>query len=143
MAAATVFFDIGNTLGTARVANGTLAGIDLFPFVPEVLTRLRSQCRLGILSNTGTESLATMQSVLTAAGIADLFDAPLQLFSSVEGIDKSNIEFFRLAVQRAGTDPSRCVYVSEDAAERALARQAGMEISYHPLHVFYVIQSMA
>jgi FMN phosphatase YigB (HAD superfamily) len=143
MAEATVFFDIGNTLGTARVSNGALEGIDLFPFIPEVLARLRPQCRLGILSNTGTETLATMQSVLTAAGIADLFDATLQLFSSVEGMDKSNIEFFRLAIQRAGIDASRCVYVSEDAAERALAKQAGMEVSYHPLHVFYVIQSMA
>jgi FMN phosphatase YigB (HAD superfamily) len=142
MTAPIIFFDIGNTLGIARVADNGLKSIELFPFVPEILTRLRSQCRLGLLSNTGTETLATMQSVLTTAGIAEFFDPSIQLFSSVEGIDKTNIEFFRLAVQRAGAAASRCVYVSEDDAERAMARNAGMEVSFHPLHVFHVIKSM-
>jgi FMN phosphatase YigB (HAD superfamily) len=137
-----ILFDIGNTLGTARVAHGVLEAIEPFPFVPEILARLRANARLGILSNTGTESLATMRSLLKAAGIAEFFDASIQLFSSVEGVDKANIEFFRLAVHRAGIPASRCVYVSEDGAERTMALTAGMQVSFHPLHVFQVIQSM-
>ena len=83
-----------------------------------------------------------MKSVLEKAGIAGFFDPSLQLFSSVAGMDKTNIEFFRLAIQRAGTPAERCVYVSEDEAERTMAKKAGMQVAYHPLHVFWVVQSM-
>ena len=137
-----IFFDLGNTLGVPRINNGALEGIDLFPFVPEILTRLQAKCRLGILSNTGTETAETMKSVLTAAGIAHFFDPAIELFSSVEGMDKTKIEFFRLAVHRSGTAASRCVYVSEDDRERTLAGNAGMQVSFHPLHVFHVVQSI-
>jgi FMN phosphatase YigB (HAD superfamily) len=136
-----LFFDLGDTLGVPRINNNTLQGIDVFPFVPEILARLKEKCRLGILSNTGTETLTTMQSVLKAAGIADFFDSSIKLFSSVEGMDKTNINFFRLAIQRAG-DGAQCVYVSESDAERALAMNAGMKVSFHALHVFHVIQGM-
>lgn len=136
-----IFFDLGNTLGVARLANGALVGIDVFPFVTDILASLRGRCRLGILSNTGSESLQTMQSVLTAAGIAKFFDPSIELFSSVEGMDKTKIEFFRLAVQRASVPASNCIYVSEDDAERTLAAKAGMQASFHPLHVFHVIKS--
>jgi hypothetical protein len=39
MTAPIIFFDIGNTLGIARVANDELKSIELFPFVPEILAR--------------------------------------------------------------------------------------------------------
>jgi FMN phosphatase YigB (HAD superfamily) len=123
--------------------NGALTRIDVFPFVPDILSRLRAQCRLGILSNTGSESLATMKTMLAAAGLAEFFDPAIQLFSSVEGLDKTRIEFFERAVSRAGVAASRCVYVSENDKERATAKTAGMEVSYHPLHVFEVIRSMS
>jgi hypothetical protein len=37
-----VFFDIGDTLASPVVVSGHLVGLELYPFVPEVLKRLRS-----------------------------------------------------------------------------------------------------
>ncbi len=142
MSAPVLFFDLGNTLGVAEIASGALQGIRVFPFVPEILSRLRPRCRLGILSNTGQETLAAMESVLAKAGILDFFEASLRLFSSVEGVDKTTVEIFRRAIARAGSPASRCVYISEDDAERALASRAGMLVSYHALHVFHVIETL-
>jgi FMN phosphatase YigB (HAD superfamily) len=142
MASPVLFFDIGNTLAVPRLKDGALVGLEVFPFVPEILSQLREHCRLGILSNTGDETLDTMNRVLSESGIAQYFDKVLQLFSSVEGIDKTQVEFFERAVKRSATVASRCVYVSEDDAERATARKAGMQVSYHALHVFHVIDSM-
>jgi FMN phosphatase YigB (HAD superfamily) len=103
---------------------------------------LRKQCRLGILSNTGRETLPTIQRVLADAGILDFFETSLQLFSSVEGVDKTTVEIFHRALTRAGVPASRCVYISENDAERKLASTAGMHASYHPLHVFHVIETL-
>src|SRR5262245_13066900 len=130
------FLDIGNTLGVPQLNGGALERIKLFPFVPEILTRLKARCRLGILSNTGDETLANMQRVLSDAGISPFFENALQLFSSVEGIDKTKVEFFERAVGRSGIAAARCIYVSEDADERAMAGRAGMQPSFHVLHVF-------
>jgi len=137
-----LFFDIGNTLGVPQIDGDTIKSIKVFPFVLQILEKLQPQCRMGILSNTGNETLATMQNLLMKAGLAQFFEAALQLFSSVEGIDKTKIEFFRLAVERSGASASRCVYVSEDETERTMARNAGMQVSFHPLHVFHVIHSI-
>ncbi len=137
-----LFFDIGNTLGAAQVANGALQGIRVFPFVPQILVQLRERCRLGIISNTGNEPLARMQQVMERAGLAGFFDSALILYSSVEKVDKRSIEIFRRAIERSGVAASRCVYISEDDPERELASKAGMQVSYHPLHVFHVLQTM-
>ena len=142
MSAPVLFFDIGDTLGVPDTDGGALRGIRIFPFVPEILSRLRPQCRLGLLSNTGRETLPTLQRLLADAGIIEFFETSLQLFSSIEGVDKTTVEIFHRAVARAGTPASRCVYISEDDAERELASRAGMQVSYHPLHVFHVIETL-
>ena len=138
-----LFFDIGDTLATPRLTStGALAALDPFPFVPEILTRLKPLGRLGLISNTGSETMQSLQSLLIASALMPFFDPALLLFSSVEGKDKSQRAFFELAVQRAGLLPSRCVFIGEDAAERAVARSAGLVVSFHPLHVFHVVKQM-
>ncbi len=145
-----IFFDIGNTLGVAEQSpTGGLQRLEVFPFVPEILAMLSTaggaagaHPRLGLVSNTGSETAQGMRSILAAAGLLSLFQPGLLLFSSVEGIDKTNQAFFRLAADRAGLAPDHCVYVGEDAVERAVAEAAGLRVSYHPLHVFHVVRGM-
>jgi leucyl aminopeptidase len=132
------FFDIGQTIGTPRLsADFGLVGLDVYPFVPIVLESLRSEgIRLGIISNTGSETWATLERVLTEAGIYEFFrDTPdLLIYSSLVGLKKDSPEIFSLAVGRAGhrDDPSRCIYIGEDRNERYFALQAGLRIAPHP-----------
>jgi FMN phosphatase YigB (HAD superfamily) len=68
-------------------------------------------------------------------------DARLCLFSSVEGMDKSQPAFFSLAVTRAGVSADRCVFVGESADERDVAAMAGVRVSPHPLHALHLVES--
>ena len=143
--AVAVFFDIGDTLASAVVRSGHLVRLEPYPFVPEVLGRLRSGAgagtvALGLISNTGNESAGRLAALLADAGLADLVDAHLCLFSSVEGMDKSQPAFFALAVSRAGVPAGRCVFVGENADERNVAVTAGLRVSPHPLHALYVVE---
>ena len=145
-----VFFDLGDTLVVPSLSDdGSLLALKVLPFVPDVLDRLKhlkvndAELRLGVISNTGTETLSKMHSVMAEAELLDVFDPALLLFSSVEGIDKSQRTFFELAVQRSGTQPELCIYVGENEAERRVAASAKLRTSYHALHVFHVIDLMA
>jgi len=143
-----VFFDIGETLASAVVSAGRLTGLDVYPFVPDVLARLRgagegqSPVSLGLLSNTGVETRATLAEIVGEAGLLDLVDERLCLFSSVEGLDKSQPAFFRLARDRAGLPADRCLFVGEDAGERAVAASAGLLVSPHPLHALHLVEAL-
>jgi FMN phosphatase YigB (HAD superfamily) len=142
-----LFFDIGDTLAVPKLtAAGTLDELVAFPFVTEVLAKLHtttgpdgSSIRLGIISNTERESLASMKAILSDAAILGFFEEAMLVFSSVEGVDKSTKEIFNRARKRAGVATSRCVYVGEDEIERRVASTAGFHVSFHPLHVFHVI----
>jgi leucyl aminopeptidase len=142
-----VFFDIGDTLASAIVEAGGITRLDAFPFVPEVLTRLRAaggdhaSVRLGLMSNTGDATQATMTTLLTDAGLLSLVDADLCLFSSVEGIDKSQPAFFTRGRDRAGLPVARCLFVGEDERERHVAESAGLRTSPHPLHALHVVET--
>jgi FMN phosphatase YigB (HAD superfamily) len=145
-----VFFDLGDTLVIPRQsANGSLLGLKVLPFVPDVLSKLRgrevdgAKLRLGVISNTGEETLARMRSLMAEVQLLDFFDPALLLFSSVEGIDKRQKQIFERAVQRSGARPEQCIYVGEDEAERRTAKSAKLRTSYHPLHVFHVIDLIA
>ena len=70
------------------------------------------------------------------------FDPALLLFSSVEGIDKTQKAFFTSAASRAGVVVGRCVFVGESDAERSVAKLAGMNTSFHPLHAFEVLKKL-
>src|SRR5687768_6025234 len=99
MAGRVVFFDIGETLGTARLSfpgqlfrieDIRIEGLDVFPFVPDLLSRLSADgVRLGIISNTPqAETAGSMQAVLEAAQILDFFSEDLLIYSSVIGLQK-------------------------------------------------------
>jgi hypothetical protein len=82
-----VFFDLGDTLVIPRLSDdGSLLGLNVLPFVPDVLAKLKrtktndAVLRLGVISDAGTETLSKMRSVVAEAGF----------FSSVEGIDKAS-----------------------------------------------------
>lgn len=144
-----VFFDLGDTLVIPRLApDDSLQGLEVLPFVPAVLDKLKQMkdgeavLRLGVISNTGTESGANMRAVMAKAELLDSFDQNLLLFSSVEGIDKRRKELFQRAAERAGLPADRCIYVSESDAERQVAASANLRTSYHPLHVFHVLDLM-
>src|SRR5262245_34688173 len=103
-----VFFDLGDTLGTATVA-GTpprLVGFDVFPFVPPLLADLRDRgLRLGVISNTGDEKKAAVEAVLTPTGLLASFDPVLLVYSGDEGVTKASPEIFDRAAARAGRPP--------------------------------------
>lgn len=141
-----VFFDIGDTLASAVVEGGRLTRLDVYRFVPEVLERLGAgdedtRVSLGLISNTGNETAASMRRVLTDAGLLHLFVPDLCLFSSVEGLDKSQPAFFELARKRAAVAADRCLFVGESAPERAVATAAGFRVSPHPLHALHLAES--
>lgn len=131
----TIFFDVGDTLGEVLLADGPAPAIQLVVFghVPGELQRLRDQgCRLGLISNTGTMPAAAVDDALLRAGVLQYFDPALRIYSSAVGTDKSSPAIFLLAAQRAGASPPACLYVGEDASERATARAAGFEACPHP-----------
>lgn len=141
-----VFFDIGDTLASAVVEGGRLARLDVYRFVPDVLARLRAgvegvSMSLGLISNTGDETAARMNRVLADAGLSGLVEPHLCLFSSVEGMDKSQPAFFMLGPERAAVPAARCLFVGENAAERAVATSAGFRVSPHPLHALHLVES--
>jgi FMN phosphatase YigB (HAD superfamily) len=141
-----VFFDIGDTLASAVVEGGRLSRLDVYRFIPDVLARLRAggegvSVSVGLISNTGDETAARMNQVLADAGLSALVDAHLCLFSSVEGLDKSQPAFFELARDRAAVPAARCLFVGENAEERAVAASVGFRVSPHPLHGLHLVES--
>jgi FMN phosphatase YigB (HAD superfamily) len=141
-----VFFDIGDTLASAVVEEGRISRLDMYRFIPDVLARLRAggagaPVSLGLISNTGDETAARMNQLLADAGLLALVDARLCLFSSVEGLDKSQPAFFKLARDRAAVPAARCLFVGENAQERAVAASVGFRVSPHPLHSLHLVES--
>jgi bacterial leucyl aminopeptidase len=131
-----VFFDIGGTLGDARLSGPPyrLERLEVFPYVPAVLDDLRrAGARLGLISNIGEvtpESVAAVESALEAAGLATSFDRALRIY----GV-KDSVAVFERALAAAGLAeaPDRAVFVGEDARERDFARKARMRAAPHPL----------
>ncbi|MFD3401575.1 HAD family hydrolase [Kribbella sp. NPDC058693] len=139
-----VFFDIGDTLASAVMEGTHLSRLDVYPFVPEVLARLRAgdvapPAAVGLISNTGSETAVTMNKVLGAAGLLALVDAELCLFSSVEGVNKTQPEMFERARDRMALPASRCIFVGEDLRERRTAESVGFGVSPHPLHALHMV----
>lgn len=142
-----VFFDIGDTLASPVFEAGLVARLAVYPFVPDVMARLRAaggddvEVAVGLISNTGDATAAMMNDLLSESGLQALVDTDLCLFSSVEGLDKSQPAFFELARDRADVSAASCVFVGEDAAERAVAASVGFRVSPHPLHVLHLVET--
>jgi FMN phosphatase YigB (HAD superfamily) len=136
-----VFYDIGDTLASPVVTGGQLTGLDVYPFVPEVLDRTSGpDVVLGLISNTGSETAQSMRTLLGDAELLPFFRDDLLLFSSVEGLDKRDPAFFELAAERAGLATARCLFVGESEAERTVAQTTGFLVSPHPLHALHLVR---
>jgi len=131
-----VFFDLGDTLGEAIVSPNPvrLKDFHVFPYAPPILQELKqSGVRLGVISNTGTESGQSVSAVLARVGLLDFFDPALLVYSADVGLNKADPRIFQLAASRAQAAAQECVFVGEDSAERAQALAAGMRVAPHPL----------
>jgi extracellular elastinolytic metalloproteinase len=142
-----IFFDLGDTLGQAVLSPPPvhLLEFDVFPFVGDLLTRLRAQgLRLGIISNTGDDSGAHVDSVLARADILDHFDLALRIYTQDIGLKKDSPQIFLAAAARAGEehDSASCLFVGEDVAERAYAAAAGLRVCPHPLLIESIIKAV-
>ncbi|HKB05210.1 MAG TPA: M20/M25/M40 family metallo-hydrolase [Gemmataceae bacterium] len=143
---AAVFFDLGDTLGTATIGGQPprLTGFDVFPFVSGVLTDLESRgLKLGVISNTGSEKGPAVNAVLAPTGLLAQLDNALLVYSGDEGVTKASPEIFNRAAARAGVPAARCLFVGEDAAERMVAMSAGWTVCPHPLLVDEVLDGQS
>jgi hypothetical protein len=152
---AAVFFDLGDTLGTAVLGGQPpkLVGFDVFPFVPAVLADLKARgLKLGVISNTGDEKGPAVNAVLAPTGLLANFDPALVVYSGDETplpngtpVTKAIPEIFHRAADRAGlgATPERCLFVGDDARERQVAASAGWRVCPHPLLVGEVLDGQA
>src|SRR5215468_10567399 len=143
-----IFFDLGDTLGTAELAGSPphLTVFHVFGFVPNTLQHLQDRgLRLGIISNTGDEKSAAVDAVLSAAGILKFFESNLRIYSGDVEMKKDNPAIFTLAATRAGfqQNPERCLFVGEDSRERAVALSAELRVCPHPLLIGEVLDGQS
>lgn len=141
---AVLFFDLGDTLGSPILTPPPmhLTGFSVFPFVRPILDDIRRRgLRIGVISNSGDDEGERVNQVLEAADLLRYFDRALLIYSKDVGLTKSSPAIFRLAAERAGfTDnPTQCLFVGEDASERASALDAGWTVAPHPLLVSEVL----
>src|SRR3954453_6625090 len=139
-----IFFDLGDTLGSAVLSPPPLHLIrfDPYPFAPGVLSALQARgIRLGIISNTGDDGRMAGDAVLETATILQYFDPALRLYSRDMGLTKNSPAIFTRAAVLAGHGPTpeACLFVGEDAVERRFAMQAGLRVCPHPLQINEVI----
>jgi putative hydrolase of the HAD superfamily len=86
-----------------------LANYALFDDVVPVLRTLREAgLRLGIISNFEE----WLERLLERVGVRSFFD--VRVISGIEGMEKPDPRIFRLAMERAGVEPSRSVYVGDN-----------------------------
>jgi bacterial leucyl aminopeptidase len=138
------FFDIGETLGSVRVSPPPyrLLGLDIYPYVPAILNQLRNNgVRIGVISNTGSETAEDMKNVLEECQLYGLFEPDLLIYSSVVGLEKNSPEVFKLAAQHAGfaSTPEQCLFVGEDREERRYALEAGLQVAPHVILAWDVL----
>ena len=137
----TIFFDLGETLIRPVVENGELVRFVPFDFTLPVLGDLAARgLRLGVISNTGTETRQHMEELLEDAELLDFFEANLLIFSSEVHLTKDNPAIFMLAASRATEAAARCLFVGEDPQERDVATQAGFRVCPHPTKVAALLE---
>jgi putative hydrolase of the HAD superfamily len=114
-----VFFDIGSMLVSPEQqwTDGARRALD------QLHDRKIS---VGVISNTGDLTREAVLDLLPVDFDFDRFDPALVLLSSEVGIEKPDERIFSLAVERAGTEPSRCLFCGEDLAETVAAQQVGL-----------------
>jgi hypothetical protein len=125
-----IFFDIGATLADAHVEPDGSLTLRPRPRVMAVLDALR-EVRKGIISNPGPDDGAAARA---AAALHEAFPGRFADEALVHWGAKDSRRIFDQAVASTGdavTDG--CVFVGEDAQERAFAREAEMRTAAHPV----------
>ena len=87
----------------------SITHLRLYAGAKELLSALRQRGRVVLLSNA--QSLFTRPE-LSLLGLADCFDSIY--LSSEAGFKKPDPRFFRLALEREGLDPARCLMIGND-----------------------------
>ncbi|UXY31883.1 HAD family hydrolase [Streptomyces sp. HUAS TT20] len=125
-----IFFDIGATLADAHVDPDGSLTLEPRPRVLAVLDALR-EVRKGIISDPGPGDGAAARA---AAALRGAFPDRFTDDALVHWGAKDSRGIFDQAVTSAGgAAGDDCVFVGEDAEERALAREAGMRTAAHPV----------
>lgn len=87
------------------------ASYGLFDDVAPAVERLHAAgYRMGVISNFE----AWLDRLLDQLGMQPYM--PVRAISGVEGVEKPDLRLFRIALERAGLDPSACVYVGDNPA---------------------------
>ncbi|EFL19288.1 hypothetical protein [Streptomyces sp. C] len=125
-----LFFDIGATLADARMEPDGSLTLRPRPRVVAVLDALAA-VRKGIISNPGPGDGAAERAAgaLEAAFPGRFTDAGLVHW----GVKDGRGIFDRAVASTGGVPADGCVFVGEDAQERAFAREAGMRSAPHPV----------
>ncbi|HEY0319569.1 MAG TPA: hypothetical protein VGC66_01220 [Pyrinomonadaceae bacterium] len=129
----TIFFDIGETLGSVRLSPSgqSIDRIDVFTEVPEVLRDLSTRgARIGIISNRGGIAEDEVKRALEDSGLLRFFDPALIIFGR-----KDSTAIFQKAAalaKRADT-PQDCLFVGENPDERSFAELAGLRTAASPV----------
>ncbi|WP_089103175.1 hypothetical protein [Streptomyces hyaluromycini] len=125
-----IFFDIGETLAEPHVDPDGSLRLRPLPRVVAVLDALH-EVRKGIISNPGSGNGAAARA---AAALAEAFPGRFTDEALVHwGAKDSRGIFDRAVASTAGAAADDCVFVGENAAERAFAREAGMRTAPHPV----------
>lgn len=94
----------------------------VLPGTREVLLQLRSEYLLGVISNSD----GRIHQALERVGLADCFS--LIVDSAVVGYRKPDPRIFQAALQKAGAEPSRSMYLGDIySADYAASRKSGMQ----------------
>src|ERR1043165_6793417 len=114
------FFDLGGTL----IGNNR----DWIPGAQDTLAKLsEKQVRLGIISNTGTLSRPEILELLPVDLDLGIFEEHLIIFSSEVHFAKPDPKIFRLAIERAGVQPAKCLFCTEESSHLQVAGHEGMK----------------
>jgi len=143
----TIFFDIGDTLGSAVVNNhGVLTGLQVYPEAKQILETLAAQrdIKLGIISNTGGNDGTVINKILRASEIYDFFDPSLLIYSKDVGITKDDPRMFRYSAQKAGVNNppyDQFLFIGENEQERTIASGVGFQVAKTPQDVLDMLGS--
>ncbi|MFE9358481.1 HAD family hydrolase [Streptomyces olivaceoviridis] len=125
-----IFFDVGATLADARVEPDGSLTLRPRPRVMAVLDALHD-VRTGIISDPGPDAGAASRA---AAALHEAFPGRFTDEALVHWGAKDGRGIFDRAVAGAGeATAGDCVFVGDDARERAFAREAGMRTAADPV----------
>jgi nicotinate-nucleotide--dimethylbenzimidazole phosphoribosyltransferase len=122
-----VLVDIGGTLVESAPAATAVDSLDVMlrAGVVEDLTWIVETVRAGAVTNTAVMDETQVRSLLEPSGVSDLLEV---VVTSVDvGVAKPDPQPLLVAMERLGlADPSRILFMGDEATDRAAAEAAGM-----------------